>query len=57
MRGHDFRNTRYKKWEIWARNSIYFYYYKHIKVHVNSFIAQILVETNDIDHIKPFIAV
>ena len=33
-------------------NSIYFYYYKHIKVHLNGFIVQILVETNDIDHIN-----
>ena len=47
----------YIKAAIRAQNSTYFYYYKHIKVHLNGFIVQILVETNDIDHIKPFIAV
>ena len=47
----------YKKRKIWAQNSTYFYYYRHIKVHLNGFIVQILVETNNIDHIKPFTAV
>ena len=46
-----------KKWGIWAQNSIYFYYYNHIKVHLNGFNVQLLVETNGFDHIKPFIAV
>ena len=41
---------------ILAQNSIYFYNYKHIKLNLNGFIVQMLVETNDIDHIKPFIA-
>ena len=47
----------YKKWTILAKNSIYFSYYEHIKVHLNGFIVQIILETNEIDQIKPFIAV
>ena len=47
----------YKKWKIWAQNSIYSSYYKQIKVHINGFKVQILLFTNAIDKIKPFIAV
>ena len=47
----------YKKVNIWVQNSIYFYNYKHIELNLNGFIVQMLVETNDIDHLKSFIAV
>ena len=47
----------YKKLKIWAQNSIYSSYYKHIKVHTNGFKVQVLLLTNAIDKIKQFIAV
>ena len=42
----------YKKWTILAKNSIYFSYYEHIKVHLYGFIVQTILETNEIDQIK-----